>query len=76
MHDPRLLKDPDTCSSCSQEIAGEQFLTQVNPPGGYGLPQVLVCDECMRKYFQHWIAEHWPTWPDKVTPLAPDAPGA
>ena len=40
------------------------FLTEINPEGGYGRPQFLCCDDCMRSgRWDHWIAEHFPNWP-------------
>jgi hypothetical protein len=54
------------CSDCGQECGAEKFLTEVNPPGGYGLAQMLVCDECMTgEDWSDWRARMWPNWPNK-----------
>ena len=53
------------CCDCAREVADEEFYTQINPEGGYGRPQALVCDACMRSgRWDHWISEHWPNWPE------------
>lgn len=54
----------DSCSNCKRRMDGEEYLTQVNPPGGYGRPQILICDDCMRlPKYDYWRSEHWPDWP-------------
>lgn len=54
------------CHDCMKPVAPEEFLTQINPPTGYGRPAFRVCDDCMRSgRWDHWIAEHWPNWPEK-----------
>lgn len=35
------------CATCEKPVEGEEFFTEVNPPGGYGRDQVLVCDDCL-----------------------------
>lgn len=58
----------ECCGDCSREISGDDMLTEINPPGGYGRMQFLVCDSCMRSgRWDHWIAEHWPNWPELST---------
>jgi hypothetical protein len=53
------------CGDCRGTKRGDEFATEVNPPGGYGRPQLLVCDDCMRSdRWAHWRAEKWPNWPD------------
>jgi len=34
------------CSDCGKLIADQEFLTVVNPLGGYGMPEVIICDPC------------------------------
>lgn len=61
-HDVELLG----CGDCRRKISDEEFLTEINPPGGYGRMQVLICDECMRTgRWDHRKKEHWPNWPEK-----------
>jgi hypothetical protein len=49
-----------------QDLEPDDMLTEINPPGGYDRGQVLVCDECMKSgRWDHWIAEHWPNWPEE-----------
>ncbi len=68
----RVALMTDTCGdpACTTpEFRPDTMLTQINPPGGYGLPQFLVCDTCMRSgRWDHWIAEHWPNWPEPRKP--------
>lgn len=60
------MSTPIICADCKRETTDEEFLTEINPPGGYGRPQVLVCDACMNSgRWDHWKAEHWPNWPEK-----------
>ena len=55
------------CADCKQEVADEEYLTQINPEGGYNRPQVLICDDCMLSgRWNHWINEHWPNWPENT----------
>lgn len=59
-----LMQDPDHCADCKRKMLDEDFLNEVNPPGGYGDYQVLLCDECMGSdKWAPWREEHWPTWP-------------
>jgi hypothetical protein len=54
-----------TCCDCDEPKLGSDMATEVNPPGGYGREQLLVCDDCMRSdRWAHWRAEHWPNWPE------------
>ena len=64
---PMSAADLPLCGDCKRTSDnGQDFFTQINPKGGYGLPQLLVCDECMRSgRWNHWIAEHFPNWPEK-----------
>jgi hypothetical protein len=56
------------CNSCHRAVSGSQYLTEVNPPGGYGREQVLVCDDCMASdEWAHWRSRKWPNWP--ATPI-------
>lgn len=51
------------CNHCGDNDP-DQYYTMVNPPGGYGRPQIDVCDNCMRSgAWDDWIAANWPTWP-------------
>ena len=53
------------CIDCEKPIVADEFYTEVNPPGGYDLPQALVCDDCMRSgRWDYWKSEHWPNWPE------------
>jgi len=58
------MGDPVGCSDCKQSRPG-QFLTQINPEGGYGRTRFLACDECMKSgRYDDWKAKHWTNWPD------------
>lgn len=58
------IVDKLLCGDCKSPLEDEALYTEVNPAGGYDQPQLLVCDDCMRSgRWDHWIAEHWPTWP-------------
>jgi hypothetical protein len=53
------------CGDCGAAVADEAFYTEINPEGGYGRPQLLVCDACMKSgRWDYWIGEHWPNWPE------------
>jgi hypothetical protein len=53
------------CSDCHDGIPGHEYLTEINPRGGYGREQVLVCDGCMRSgRWDEWKAQKWPNWPN------------
>lgn len=53
------------CNDCKKFEPG-QFLTEINPEGGYGRPQFLVCDDCMKSSrWDHWKADHWQNWPEE-----------
>jgi hypothetical protein len=53
------------CVDCEKGLKDDEFYTEVNPPGGYGRPQVLVCDGCMKSgRWDYWISKHWPNWPN------------
>jgi hypothetical protein len=53
------------CADCKRECSGDEFLTQINPPGGYGIEQVLVCDPCMQsERWDDWKKRKWPNWPN------------
>lgn len=48
------------CGDCKRALSDDQFLTEVNPEGGYGRPQLLVCDDCMNSgRWDWWLEEHW-----------------
>jgi hypothetical protein len=50
--------NPVTCTDCHKDCTTE-FLTEINPPGGFGRRQVLVCDECMKSgRWNGWKAQH------------------
>lgn len=50
---------------CDRVLPDSEFFTEVNPPGGYGRAQLLVCDDCMTSgEWDHWKSEHWPNWPE------------
>jgi hypothetical protein len=52
------------CGVCKRNSRHYEFLTEVNPEGGYDRPQFLVCDDCMKTaQLDDWRAEHWPNWP-------------
>jgi hypothetical protein len=52
------------CGDCKRGLPDSASLTEVNPSGGYGRPQLLVCDDCMRSgRWDAWKAKHWPDWP-------------
>lgn len=53
------------CADCKQTIKAREFYTVVNPPGGYGREQVLVCDPCM-------ASGRWDDWKRRVG-LLPDS---
>jgi hypothetical protein len=36
------------CDSCGKDCTKE-YLTEVNPEGGFGKPRYLMCDECLEK---------------------------
>ncbi len=38
----------DKCDHCDKEC-GSQYLIEVNPEGGWGRPQYLVCEDCLDK---------------------------
>lgn len=49
----------DCCDTCKEPISDAIFYTQMNPPGGYDFPQVLVCDDCLAKpEWDEWRKEH------------------
>jgi protein-arginine kinase activator protein McsA len=58
-----LSEEKIICNHCGKN-AFDQYLTQINPEGGYGRKRWLVCDDCMRPAYDHWIEEHWPNWPN------------
>lgn len=61
-----MTKTPLTCGDCGKEVGGDEFFTLINPEGGYGQPQFLACDACMKSgRWDHWIKEHWPAWPQE-----------
>lgn len=64
-----VLKDGIFCGGgCDRVLPKDRYFTEINPPGGYGREQLLVCDDCMRSgSWDHWIAEHMPNWPEKRT---------
>lgn len=58
------MDEPLRCCDCHAHIGDEQYATEVNPRGGYGEAQAVVCDSCMTSgRWDHWIKEHWPEWP-------------
>lgn len=63
------------CDGCKRDCQ-DDFLTQINPEGGYDLPRVLICDECMAsdEWFD-WRMRKWPNWPFLPIYYAPQAEG-
>jgi hypothetical protein len=61
-----MTMDPeDICSDCQKPFAPDDYVTEVNPEGGYGMHAVIVCDACMRKpFWDHWKSQHWVNWPE------------
>lgn len=61
-----ILKHGIFCGGgCDRVLADDHFFTEVNPPGGFGREQLLVCDDCMRSgEWDYWKSEHWPNWPE------------
>jgi hypothetical protein len=54
----------DNCSDCGKKFEDNDYHTQVNPRGGYGREEVIICDECMISgKWDHWLKEHWTDWP-------------
>ena len=45
MHGIKL--EPVLCDNCGKDCT-RLFLTEVNPPGGFGRPRHLMCDDCLR----------------------------
>jgi len=55
------------CGDCRRVVRDDENLTEINPPGGYGRPQLLVCDDCMRSgRWDDWKRRKWPNWPEAV----------
>jgi hypothetical protein len=53
---------------CGRVLPDTMYFTEVNPPGGFGREQVLVCDECMGSgRWDYWKARHVET-PLSATP--------
>lgn len=53
------------CGTCGKRVEGDEMFTEVNPKGGYGMDQVLICDECMASSeWASWRARHWANWPE------------
>lgn len=53
------------CNDCGKFGAGAEFLTLINPEGGYGRARFLCCDDCMKSgRWDDWKAQHWPNWPE------------
>jgi hypothetical protein len=61
------------CAVCRKAVEGDTYFTEVNPPGGYGFPQVLVCDTCMASHpFANWLGRKWVNWPNEPRQLGND----
>ena len=41
-----LIAPPVCCDQCGKDCTKE-FLTEVNPEGGFGRERWLMCDECL-----------------------------
>jgi hypothetical protein len=53
-----------TCGDCGTSDE-QEFYTTINPEGGYGRPELLVCDACMKSgRWDYWKSQHWPNWPE------------
>ena len=53
------------CEDCKRVVDASAYFTEINPPGGYGRAQVLVCDDCMKSgRWDDWKAEKWENWPE------------
>lgn len=35
------------CIECRRNARDDEYLTEINPEGGFGRPRVLVCDNCL-----------------------------
>lgn len=63
------LLRPITCIDCLKVPDDDDYLTMINPEGGYGQPLTVACDDCMRSgRWAYWISKHWPTWPENYGP--------
>lgn len=61
------------CDDCGRDGRPSEYLTQINPEGGYGRGRFLACDDCMRSgRWNDWIAEKWSDWPGERVNLVPD----
>lgn len=57
--------DHKVCADCGKPVLDELYYTQVNPEGGYGQPQLLICDDCMAtERWAWWRRKRWPNWPE------------
>jgi hypothetical protein len=41
------MTNSPACATCAKPVEGDVYFTEVNPAGSYGMPQVLVCDDCL-----------------------------
>lgn len=66
-----LTRLPMKCADCKRVVEGGVMFTEVNPEGGYGMPRVFVCDDCMRsEEWAGWRSRKWPNWPE-IPPRKP-----
>ena len=50
-----VKKDGVICGDCGRLVPFNQYLTEVNPPGGFGQDQVLLCDDCIKSpQWDYW----------------------
>jgi hypothetical protein len=43
----RQIEADPMCGDCKRHVEDDKFYTEVNPEGGHGRPQLLICDDCM-----------------------------
>jgi hypothetical protein len=47
------------CAVGPHFVKDEDYLTEINPPGGFGRPQVLVCDEHLSLFKEYLDDVYW-----------------
>lgn len=55
----RQIETELVCGDCKKPVEDDAFYTEVNPEGGHGRPQLLVCDDCINSgRWDAWKQEH------------------